>query len=195
MRKSVCFCLLICMLSVLAGCGGSVPAESTIALDKKGKITDTIVEEFDKDFYDSEELQSEIESELAEYNKNFAADHVTLKKFEVKDGTATLQLVFDGSEYYEDYMEMTLFTGTVAEARAEGYELTGELLGADGAQTSLDSLDSADEAQVLVLETDETVQVQTPGTILAVSAGGNVSVTGKKQSAVSDGGLSYIIYK
>ena len=120
MRKSVCFCLLICMLSILAGCGGSVPAESTIALDKKGKITDTIVEEFDKDFYDSEELQSEIESELAEYNKNFAADHVTLKKFEVKDGTATLQLVFDGSEYYEDYMEMTLFTGTVAEARAEG---------------------------------------------------------------------------
>lgn len=192
MRKSVCFCLLICMLSVLAGCGGSVPAESTIALDKKGKITDTIVEEFDKDFYDSEELQSEIESELAEYNKNFAADHVTLKKFEVKDGTATLQLVFDGSEYYEDYMEMTLFTGTVAEARAEGYELTGELLGADGAQTSLDSLD---EAQVLVLETDETVQVQTPGTILAVSAGGNVSVTGKKQAAVADGGLSYIIYK
>ncbi|MEI3520441.1 MAG: hypothetical protein V8Q40_04850 [Anaerosacchariphilus sp.] len=86
------------------------------------------------------------ESELAECNKNFAADHVTLKKFEVKDGTATLQLVFDGSEYYEDYMEMTLFTGTVAEA--EGYELTGELLGADGAQTSLDSLDSADEAQV-----------------------------------------------
>lgn len=192
MRKSVCFCLLICMLSVLAGCGGSVPAESTIALDKKGKITDTIVEEFDKDFYDSEELQSEIESELAEYNKNFAADHVTLKKFEVKDGTATLQLVFDGSEYYEDYMEMTLFTGTVAEARAEGYELTGELLGADGAQTSLDSLDGA---QVLVLETDETVQVQTPGTILAVSAGGNVSVTGKKQAAVADGGLSYIIYK
>ena len=54
MRKSVCFCLLICMLSVLAGCGGSVPAESTIALDKKGKITDTIVEKFDKDFYDSE---------------------------------------------------------------------------------------------------------------------------------------------
>ena len=50
MRKSVCFCLLICMLSVLIGCGGSVPKESTIAVDKKGKITDTIVEEFDKDF-------------------------------------------------------------------------------------------------------------------------------------------------
>ena len=43
MRKSVCFCLLICMLSVLIGCGGSVPKESTIAVDKKGKITDTIV--------------------------------------------------------------------------------------------------------------------------------------------------------
>lgn len=182
MRKSVCFCLLICMLSVLIGCGGSVPKESTIAVDKKGKIIDTIVEEFDKDFYDSEELQGEIESELAEYNKNYATDHITMKKFEVKDGTATLQLVFDGSEYYEDYTETTLFNGTVAEAQAGGYELNGELLDADG-------------AKVLVMETDETVKVEVPGTILAVSAGGNVNVTGKKQAAVADGGLSYIIYK
>ena len=195
MKKSVCFCLLISMLSVLVGCAGSVPKESTIAVDKKGKITDTIVEEFDKDYYDSEELQSEIESELAEYNKNFAADHVTLKKFEVKDGTATLQLVFDGSEYYEDYTEMTLFNGTVADVQAEGYELTEELLGADGVLTSLDALSGADGAKALVLETDETVNVQVPGKILAVSAGGNVTVTGKKQAAVADGGLSFIIYK
>lgn len=72
MRKSVCFCLLICMLSVLIGCGGSVPKESTIAVDKKGKITDTIVEEFDKDFYDSEQPPLRRESEipdLAEQNK------------------------------------------------------------------------------------------------------------------------------
>ena len=156
MRKSVCFCLLICMLSVLIGCGGSVPKESTIAVDKKGKITDTIVEEFDKDFYDSEELQGEIESELAEYNKNYATDHITMKKFEVKNG---------------------------------------ELLDADGTKLSLGDLDGADEAKVLVMETDETVKVEVPGTILAVSAGGNVNVTGKKQAAVADGGLSYIIYK
>lgn len=194
MRKSVCFVLLACMISALAGCG-SVPKESTLAIDKKGKITDTVVESFDKDFYDSEELQKEIESELAEYNKNFAADHITMKKFEVKDGTATLQLVFDGSEYYEDYTENTLFTGTLPEAEAEGYELSGELLDADGAKTDRTSLKDADEAKVLVLETDEAMQVEVPGKILAVSAGGNVSVTGKKQAAVTDGGLSFIIYK
>ena len=194
MRKSVCFVLLACMISALAGCG-SGPKESTLAIDKKGKITDTVVESFDKDFYDSEELQKEIESELAEYNKNFAADHITMKKFEVKDGTATLQLVFDGSEYYEDYTENTLFTGTLPEAEAEGYELSGELLDADGAKTDRTSLKDADEAKVLVLETDEAMQVEVPGKILAVSAGGNVSVTGKKQAAVTDGGLSFIIYK
>ena len=194
MRKSVCFVLLACMISALAGCG-SVPKESTLAIDKKGKITDTVVESFDKDFYDSEELQKEIESELAEYNKNFAADHITMKKFEVKDGTATLQLVFDGSEYYEDYTENTLFTGTLPEAEAEGYELSGELLDADGAKTDRASLEDADEAKVLVLETDEAMQVEVPGKILAVSAGGDVSVTGKKQAAVTDGGLSFIIYK
>ena len=194
MRKSVCFVLLACMISALAGCG-SVPKESTLAIDKKGKITDTVVESFDKDFYDFEELQKEIESELAEYNKNFAADHIAMKKFEVKDGTATLQLVFDGSEYYEDYTENTLFTGTLPEAEAEGYELSGELLDADGAKTDRASLEDDDQAKVLVLETDEAMQVEVPGTILAVSAGGNVSVTGKKQAAVTDGGLSFIIYK
>ena len=96
---------------------------------------------------------------------------------------------------YEDYTETTLFNGTVAEAQAWGYELNGELLDADGAKLSLGDLDGADEAKVLVIETDETVKVEVPGTILAVSAGGNVNVTGKKQAAVADGGLSYIIYK
>ena len=66
---------------------------------------------------------------------------------------------------------------------------------ADGAKTDRASLGDADQAKVLVLETDEAMQVEVPGTILAVSAGGNVNVTGKKQAAVTDGGLSFIIYK
>ncbi|MEI3520442.1 MAG: hypothetical protein V8Q40_04855 [Anaerosacchariphilus sp.] len=60
MRKSVCFCLLICMLSVLGRMRRHRALRRVrLRWTKKGKITDTIVEEFDKDFYDSEELQSE----------------------------------------------------------------------------------------------------------------------------------------
>ena len=193
MKKSVCFCLLACMAAALAGCGGSAPGESTLSVDKKGRITDTIVEEFDKDFYDSEELEGEIQEDLAEYNKNFASDHITMKKFEVKDGTAVLQLVFDGSEYYSDYTGITLFSGTVSEAQASGYELSGELTDAEGGVTDLGSLEHAEEAKVLVLETEEATQVEVPGKIQAVSSG--IQVTGKKQAAVEEAGLSFIIYK
>ena len=195
MKKSVCLGLLIGLLSIMAGCGSSVPGENTIAVDKKGKITDTIVEDFDKDYYDSEELQSEIEEELAKYNQNYASDPITLKKFAVKDGQATLQLLFTESKYYEEYTESTFFTGTVEEAQAEGYELTGNMLDTDGGKTALDSLGDTEKMKIVILENDETVSIEVPGKIVAVSDAGNVSITGKSQASVTAGGLSYIIYK
>lgn len=195
MRKLICICLLACGIFLLAGCGNSVPEGNAISVDKKGTITSTITESFDKDFYDADELKEEIDSELADYNKTFAKDHISLKKFEVKNGTAVLQMTFAGSDDYSSYNEEELFVGTVSEARAEGYDLSGELLDPNGAKTDFSSLEAGDEAKVLILETDDACQVLVPGEILAVSAGGNVTVTGKKQAAVESAGLSYIIYK
>ena len=85
MRKLICICLLACGIFFLAGCGNSVPEGNAISVDKKGTITSTITESFDKDFYDADELKEEIDSELADYNKTFAKDHISLKKFEVKN--------------------------------------------------------------------------------------------------------------
>ncbi len=195
MKKSICFCLLICMLSLFVGCGSSEPEENTIAVDKKGRITDTIVEDFDKDYYDSDELQSEIEAELAKYNQNYASDPIELKKFGIKNGKATLQLLFSEAKYYEEYTESTFFTGTVEEAQAEGYELTGDMVDTDGEKTGVSSLEDPAKAKIVILENDETVNVEVPGKILAVSGGGNVSITGKKQASVAEGGMSYIIYQ
>lgn len=94
MRKSVCFCLDLYVIGsdrLRRFC----PQGEYDCGRQKRKDNRHDCGRIDKDFYDSEELQGEIESELAEYNKNYATDHITMKKFEVKDGTATLQLVFD----------------------------------------------------------------------------------------------------
>ena len=56
MRKIVSFCLLMCSILLLSGCFGAVPDQDTISVDKRGRVTSTIVEDFDKEFYDSEEL-------------------------------------------------------------------------------------------------------------------------------------------
>ncbi len=193
MRKLISLCLLTCSILLLAGCLGSVPEENTIAVNKRGEITNTIVEDFDKDFYDADELESEIEAELAEYNKNFAADHVSMETFEVEDKVATLQLSFDESKYYTDYTGLTLFVGTLSEAEDEGYDLSGEFVDADGNATDPETAAAGEDVHVLILE--EAVNVQVPGTILAVCSGDNVTVTGNREASIAEAKLSYIIYE
>ena len=183
MKKIVSFCLLMCSILLLSGCFGAVPDQDTISVDKRGRVTSTIVEEFDKEFYDAEELESEIDEELAEYNQNFAADHIRKEMFEVKDGIATLQLVFDESQYYKDYTGLELFVGTVSEAEEEGYEHA----------VDVEELNSEGDARILILE--EAVQVRVPGRILAVCPEDNVTVTGDREAAVAEPEMSYIIYR
>ncbi len=193
MRKIISFCLLMCSILLFSGCLGGVPEENTISVDKRGRITSTIVEEFDKDFYDADELESEIDEELSEYNKNFAADHVRKETFKVEDGVATLQLVFDESGYYADYTGLTLFAGTLSEAEEEGYDLSGNFVEPNENAADLEVLNSDGSAHVLVLE--EAVQVRVPGNILAVCPEDNVTVTGNREASVAEPELSYIIYK
>ena len=193
MRKIISFCLLMCSILLFSGCLGGVPEENTISVDKRGRITSTIVEEFDKDFYDADELESEIDEELSEYNKNFAADHVRKETFKVEDGVATLQLVFDESGYYADYTGLALFAGTLSEAEEEGYDLSGNFVEPNENAADLEVLNSDGSAHVLVLE--EAVQVRVPGNILAVCPEDNVTVTGNREASVAEPELSYIIYK
>lgn len=195
MKKIISFCLLMCSILLFSGCFGKIPEEDTISLDKKGRVTSTIVEDFDKEFYDAEELEGEIDEELAKYNQNFAADHIRKEAFQVEDGVASLQLVFDECKYYSDYTGLTLFAGTVSEAEEEGYDLQlyGEYMDADGSLTDVDTVSAEGDVSVLILE--EAVKVQVPGKILAVSPTDYVTITGSREASVQEAGLSYIIYK
>ena len=56
MKKLICLCLL-CLVFLLTACSEKIPEENTIAVDKKGVVTYTVVEEFGKDFYEAEGLR------------------------------------------------------------------------------------------------------------------------------------------
>ncbi len=193
MRKLISLCLLTCGILLLSGCADSIPEENTIAVDQKGTVTSTIVEDFDKEFYDADELESEIEQELAQYNENFEEDHVRVSIFKVEDAVATLQLVFDESKYYADYTGLTLFVGTLSEAKDEGYDLSVDFVDQDGNATDVETLEGEENLKVLILE--EAVNVRVSGKILAVGSGDNVTITGKREAVLAEAKLSYIIYK
>ena len=197
MKKFISVCLL-CFCLFLAGCSEQVPEENTIAVDKKGVVTYTVVEDFEKDFYDAEELQGDIEKEIADYNQKFGSDPLTLKSFGAEEGKAVMQLQFAEARYYEEYYRefagAELFVGTIGDAGKAGYHLEGELLGADGSLTDWSQIKEPEKLKVLI--TNEALQVQVPGDIQYVSPSGSVTILGKKEAAVSEeAGQACIIYK
>ncbi len=196
MRKLVYLWILTLSFLFLAGCAlEAVPDENTLSVDKKGKITCTVVEDFGKGFYDAEELQGEIEKEIEAYNKNFSVAHLELKTFEVEDGVAKLQTSFDEAKYYVDYSGLTLFVGSVAEAEDSGYDLSGEYMDTEGSLTDFSLISDVQQAKVLVLELEEAARVVVPGKIICASRSGNVQIVGTSEAMVEEKQQACILYK
>lgn len=184
-------------LSLLLGaCGFMEDVDTTtISVDKKGAVKETIIEDFDKDYYDATELSQMIEQEITEYNSRFSADgNVELSSCEeIADG-AQIKVVIEyaSSTDYQDMNGRVLFAGKVSDAYNAGYEFVS-MQSADG--------QSVDAAKVLELGdkhmviSEEALSIKAAGKILYVSEG--VSIAGDKTAVLPDDGekLSYIIYE
>lgn len=197
MKKLVSLGLLAFCL-FLAGCSEEIPEDNTIAVNKKGVITYTVVEDFGKDFYDTEELRGDIEEEIGNFNQNFGSDPLTLKTLEADQGQIVMQLEFSEAQYYEryyaDYSGAILFVGTMKEAEDAGYDLNGEFMGADGSLTDISQLSTPEKLNVLI--TNEALSIQVPGEIQCVSPPGSVAILGKQEAVVKEEvGQACIIYK
>lgn len=199
MKKLLHICFWAIIVFCLAGCSKPVPQVPTVSLDKAGKLTCTYVEDFTKDFYSEIDLEgeigAEIEAEVGNYNQKFGSPHLKLELFQVEEGTAKMQLVFDEAKYYTDYTGLELFTGTVAEAKEAGYGLEGEFLDTEGSLTDLSLFAGAEHAKALILELDEVMQVEIPGKVLCVTPTTNVEIVGKNAVSVKEVQQVCVIYE
>lgn len=188
--------LPILILSIaLTGCGTSADS-SSLVLNKKGVLTQTIVEEWDQEQYDKKELQQQIETEL----KGFG-DTVELNNIKAKNGKITVKMTYQSPEAYAQYNQVILFQGTVAQCQAAGYLLEGEFQTADKeAVDRTQVLNIGDKCKVLVFQ--EPVSVKIPGKILYCSRALEI-LSGKEVKAVMEGddmdyllpAPVYVIYK
>ena len=205
MNKKIVAILLATLILTLSACGALSGVEtSTIYIDKKGKVTSVTIASLPAEQYNEKELEQSIDEAISDYNGDEEKEKITLKKFKVKKGQATLKIVYATSDDYEAFNDRVLFTGTVAEAKIAGFDFAGEFL--DASKTLIKGstiLENASDEKVII--TNEPVQIQTSKDILYVSD--NATIIDKRiaqveaeAGAIENGitfgneAIAYIIY-
>lgn len=179
----------------LTGCGASADYGS-LTLNKKGVLTQVIVEEWDQERYDKKELQEQIETEIQEYGGS-----IELNSVKTTDTSVNVEMTYQNPDVYAQYNQVTMFRGTVAECQAAGYLLQGEFKDTQGeAVDRTQVLNMGDSCTVLVFQ--EPVSVRVPGKILCCS--NTLEIVSKKEvkASLEEGSTDilladpvYVIYK
>ena len=179
--------------------------QNTIYVHKKGKIISAIVQKFEKEDDDAEELNAYVNERVEAYVSTHEKDSVKVEEFSVEEGVARLNVQYAGYADYAALNEVELFAGTVPQALAEGYDFNDEFVkvedGALGAKATKDEIIALADYKVVILS--EKLDVKVDGTIAYASAA-NTSLSAKDTVSITmpedamDGeelSLTYIIYK
>lgn len=179
---------------VLTGCSSSDDdfEETTLIVEKRGRVIEKIVEPFGKDYYDINELKSEFEKSVADYNASIGGDEIELNKIELKDSKVYVNIEFNGPSDYQSFIGESLFVGTVSDAYDNGYTMDVVLKGVkDGDKIEKVQIMGMNDRTIIILS--EHVRIKTFRDIAYVSA--NVDVIDDREARVlsESEGLAYLI--
>ncbi len=195
MKKLCAVLCTVCMMFLMAGCGNVADAESTsVIIDKKGAITQVIVESFDQPYYNADELRSEIEQKAGQYNTSSGNEKaIVLDLLEVSDqGVIKVKIEYAGYQDYTAFNEKLLFIGTVSEAYHAGYAFPDMTQAAGGSDLSASDVLEKGEKHMVIM--DEAQQLKVPGKILYYSQG--ISLADEKTAVnLNDGQTAFVIYE
>ena len=171
---------------LLSGCGKSADKyeRTTFIFGKDQSVEVIYVEDFDRDYYDAQELEEQVDAQISSFNSLFTK--VDRKSLSVEDGKARLDLSFTDSDAYEDFNDVPLYYGTLAGAGQKGYD-TASFIGLSSTAKKgepLSASEATDMDDVPVIIVCEPGDLITTANIAYVSD--NVSVDGKKRASVSD---------
>lgn len=169
---------------------------SSVSMLKDGTVKSAIVEDFDKSYYDKDELQQMILEEAASYNRSAGEKAISVDKVSVENGVARVEITYADSEAYAAFNDGVFFVGSALEAKKEGYDLNKVFVSADDELITAGITDILEISDAKVLITDMKDQLTLDGKALYISS--NVK-TDKKCKTVSfdetSEEMAYIIYK
>ena len=177
-RRSIAIFLTV--LLSLTGCGGIEKAkESTVTVSDEGVVTEALIEEFLSEDYDEKELETSIRQMVDTYNTESGKDAVKIMKIQVNKGEATALLQYESDEVYREFNQVDFFTGTVGQAKEEGFTFAETFQDTEGKEVALGIIpDSCTDQQLIIIR--EPLNVLVPGKILYVS--NNMKILSSKEA-------------
>lgn len=190
-KLGVCMILALVMLTA---CGEKFLRVSTdtLYIKKNGEVEEASFEMFDKEYYNVEELQKFAEEEARNYNYSIVKEAVAVNRVEVLDNVAAAYLTYVSLDDYIAFNEMDMFAGTVKKAMDAEYDFNTSFVTFDkGEEVNIVDVTEAGDNKILIL--DASIDVRIDGKICYIS--NNVQKKDKKNVTLTQGSLSYIIYK
>lgn len=196
MRKWKKTLIIIAAAFCLTGCGSSdSPAMNTVSIQKDGKIAHIIVEQFEKNYYNPEDLEPMAQEKIERYSNG--EENIIFESAEASDGKVIVRMTYQSSADYMTYNNREMFIGTVGAAFEQGYSLK-DIVGEDGNVISDEELSAIRENHVVIVQTKkgEELAVNVYDKILYTSE--NVALSGKKDAIIAAGEedvISCIVFK
>lgn len=201
MRKPVVLLSVMALgVGLLAGCGTPDVATNTVIIEKNGKVTEALVEDFSKDYYSEEELESFVEAEIEEYKAENEGADIKMSGLSIEAGTARMTIKYGDAATYKEFHDVDLYVGTVVDAQTAGYKFDANFVEvSEGVAGSSVGSGTVLEGEGKVVIIQDAIEVQVPGTIKYVSEGvtvnseNTVAITTANETDVAP--VAYIIYE
>lgn len=196
MRKWEKTLIILVAALLLTGCGASGSANmNTVSIGKDGTIAHTIVESFERNFYDVGELEAMAQEKIEKCSNGEGS--IVCESVEAGNGKVIVKMTYQTGEDYTNYNRRELFCGTVGEAFEKGYSLK-DIVKEDGTVISDEELSAIRENHVVIVQTKagEELDVNVYDKILYTSAG--ITLSGKRDAIIAAGEeelLSCIVFQ
>ncbi len=154
------------------------PQESAaVSVAEDGSVTEIINDTLDAAYYNATELETMVQSEVAEYNAAHGEDTILVDRLETEEGKVSLVLKYASAKDYAAFNNTEFFYGTVISAQLEGYLFDVPYQKVEDGVVQSDRVDGSEvirglDKQVLILKAPQEVQV--PGNILFTSVNAEV---------------------
>ncbi len=194
MRKKTIAMIVLC-IPFLVGCGNSFDT-SSMTITKDGMIESYIVEDFSATYYDADELEQSITTDVNSFNADYENEVIELKEFSIEEGVLNATITYENADVYEKFNEEKLFLGSMAEAIEKGYKFDVPFFSVvnSGQKTDYDTIKKENNYHVVIFT--EPVNVKVFDKVVYISDGLQKG-DGAKKVMVTDTTkeIYYIIYE